>query len=199
MFACKCHVKLCVTCHLCSRCGCNHDGKEVDQKISRKRGCKEPKGVEGEPKTKRVCPDHYGNRDVPNRILRSVSVPLIIPITKEKVDLRTETCMPVTNITELFQVLGMYGSLSVRKKLPAVQVRCDVNQWIDTSSDNCRMKVQVFQVYEEIIQRVAALICGPEAGQLSVYQAISHFAEKREHAVSSSSSRIEPIIQTIIN
>ncbi len=90
-----------------------------------------------------MCADHYGNRDVSNRILRSVSVPLIIPITKEKIDLRTEKCVPVTNITELFQVLEMDGSLSVRKNLPAVQVRCDVNQWQGTSSDNCRMTVQV--------------------------------------------------------
>ena len=58
----------------------------------------------------------------------------------------------------------------------------------------------MFKVYEEIFQRVAALICGTDAGQLSVYQAITHFAENREqsHAVSSPSSRIEPIIQTII-
>ena len=135
MFSCKCHVKLCVTCHLCSRCGCNHDGKEVEQKISRKRGCKEPKGIEGEPTTKRVCSDQYVNRDiyVSNRILRSASNPLIIPRNEENVYLKTEKYVPVTNITELFQVLGMGVSISVRKRLPAVQVRCDVNKWIDTS------------------------------------------------------------------
>ena len=136
MFSCKCHVKLCVTCHLCSRCGCNHDGnKEVEQKISRKRECKEPKGIEGEPTTKRVCSDQYVNRDiyVSNRILRSASNPLIIPRNEENVYLKTEKYVPVTNITELFQVLGMGVSISVRKRLPAVQVRCDVNKWIDTS------------------------------------------------------------------
>ena len=62
------------------------------------------------------------------------------------------------------------------------------------------MKRQVFQLYKEVFNPVAALICGTDAGQLSVYQAITHFAENREqsHAVSSPSSRIEPIIQTII-
>lgn len=90
--------------------------------------------------------------------------------------MKTEKHVPVTNITELFQVLGMGVSLSVRKSLPAVQVRCDVNKWIDTSSDNSRMKVHVFKVYEEIFKRVAALICGTDAGQLSVYQAITQFA-----------------------
>ena len=82
-----------------------------------------------------MCSDQYVNRDiyVSNRILRSASNPLIIPRNEENVDLKTEKYVPVTNITELFQVLGMGVSISVRKRLPAVQVRCDVNKWIDTS------------------------------------------------------------------
>lgn len=39
------------------------------------------------------------------------------------------------------------------------------------------MKVQVFKLYKEIFQRAAAVICGTDADQLSIYQAITHFAE----------------------
>jgi hypothetical protein len=64
-----------------------------------------------------VCADQNGNGDISasNRILRSVSGLLILPKDEERVYLKTEKGVPVTNITELFQVLEMGVSLTVRK------------------------------------------------------------------------------------
>ena len=35
---CKCHVKRCPTCGACARCGCDHDGRPVEYKITRRKG-----------------------------------------------------------------------------------------------------------------------------------------------------------------
>ncbi len=64
-----------------------------------------------------MCADQNENGDISasNRILRSASGLLILPKNEERVHLKTEKGVPVTNITELFQVLEMGVSLTVRK------------------------------------------------------------------------------------
>jgi hypothetical protein len=198
MTRCECKVKLCGICGKCSRCECNHDGKEVQYKLSRKRGQHGFDAAEAS-SSKRVRDKRYENTRLSTSIptLRRLSLPPKSVTNEEKETVRITRLVSVSNATELFQALGIQASMSVRKHLPSAEIRCDADKWRDSSKDFYQMKRQVFQLYKEVLNRVAALICGSEAAELSINQALAHFCNSSTSL--DPSSLIDSCIQSLNN
>ncbi|ETO69048.1 hypothetical protein F444_14268 [Phytophthora nicotianae P1976] len=195
---CACKRERCDKCHLCSRCGCEHDGIPIAEKVKRGRG--RPKRTEPKPKEKNTNGATVDRSDPSTRLDgRARRAATLSQTYEEEEDPEPDSIPKEWTLLPHREILRFFGDdekavNNFSNHCGSAVFRHNVDTW-KTTEDPHYGKSVVFRMYEKILRLVAESVCGREAADASVVAFLQKISSKT--VFSSSSKEVSEVFQPL--
>lgn len=187
LLTCKCRAPRCLQddCMGCSRCGCDHDGYSVAEKLTRKRGrpkktdaarlaaAKKPRmGAAAKQQPRAEVAAKQPHVEVPPaRGLRKLP-PVTYAVPSESEDDEREP--KPRKYGELLSSIGFSDERinHIRKNIGAAEMRSDPDMWdsmrVDCGNYERKARGVIMGLYSDALLHIAEAVCGPDAAAASI-------------------------------
>ena len=131
---CSCKRPCCSQCGACSRCGCDHDGTSVEEKLARRRGGRRVSSWPVPSRVTETCKAATASTERRKRMLEqgeAVDEHVLLP-KKQRSRKAVSLWAPLTDISDVWHAFG-WGT-SLRSNLPGEDKRCIKDRCSDISS-----------------------------------------------------------------